>query len=318
MNAPISISSATVTDTAALSHGGLPTVSVIVPVFNGVNTLPGLLAALDAQRYPAELVQVIIADDASTDGTFDLLRNHGDKITVVRADTNRGSYAARNLALQVAHGDVVAFTDADCLPDPDWLSEGVKAIQRQSGGLVAGAVCIDPIKPDSAVQRYDQAFGIQQAFFALRQGFGATANLFAAREVFARVPGFDAELRSGGDRKFCKDCTAAGAAFSYAPDSRVRHEPRISFRDLAVKQIRVSIGHVSIFPLWSRYRIMPLRLMPRETFDLAKFLREEPLLFRLRFRGVYYALELIHLLAYGQGCLRRSLGRFGSRGGRPS
>ena len=66
---------------------------------------------------------------------------------------------------------------------------------------MAGAVRIAPMKPDSAVEAYDHAFGIPQAFLAIRLRCGATANLFVGREVFARVGYFDQQLRSGGDKQ---------------------------------------------------------------------------------------------------------------------
>ncbi len=289
---------------------GLPSVSVIVPVFNGESTLPALLEALAAQRYPRDRVQVLVADDASTDGTVALLAAHAPWIELLRQPANLGSYAARNAAIARARGDVLAFTDADCRPAPDWLLAGVRALQRQGGGLVAGAVAIEPVAAGSAVQRYDQAFGIQQAFFALRQRFGATANLFVDRAVLARVPGFDERLRSGGDKAFCDAGTAAGVQFSYAPDSRVAHPPRTSLRELAVKQARVARGHVRIFPRWSRYRILPLSAMPRESFDPEAFRRSAGPWLRWRFRTVYYWLELIYVAVYARGCLGLSLQRF--------
>ena len=294
---------------AATDDATLPNVSVIVPVFNGEATLPALLEALGAQRYPRDRMQVLVADDASTDGTVALLQAHAGQVELVRQATNRGSYAARNAALARARGDVLAFTDADCRPEPDWLVRGVRALQRQGSGLVAGAVAIAPVSAHSAIQRYDQAFGIQQAFFALRKRFGATANLFVDRNVLARVHGFDERLRSGGDKAFCDAGTAAGLPFSYAPDSRVLHPPRLSLRELAVKQARVARGHVRIFPRWSRYRMLPLSAMPRESFDADAFLREADICLRWRFRTLYYLLELVYLAVYAHGCLGLSLGR---------
>lgn len=291
------------------SAGRLPLVTVIVPVFNGVATLPDLLRALDAQRYPRERLQILIADDASTDGTVPWLETQHEKLEVVRLSVNRGSYAARNAALLRARGEVIAFTDADCRPDPDWVVQGVRALQAQGGGLIAGAVSIEPLDKRSAIQRYDQAFGIQQAFFALRQQFGATANLFVDRAVLAKVSGFDERLRSGGDKTFCLACVAAGLPFSYAGDSRVQHAPRTSLHELIVKQKRIARGHVRIFPLWSRYRIVPLSRTPRESFDYAAFRREADFGFRWRFRATYYLLELVYLWAYARGCLRHSLAR---------
>lgn len=292
------------------SNGGqapLPLVTVIVPVFNGESTLPALLESLASQDYPRDRLQLLMADDASSDRSAPLLAAHRETVEVVRQPVNRGSYAARNAALSLARGEVLAFTDADCRPEAGWVSSGVRALQAQGSGLVAGAVAIEPVDRRSALQRYDQAFGIQQRFFALRQRFGATANLFVDRRALDVVPGFDERLRSGGDKAFCDACTAAGLPFSYAPQSRVRHAPRTSLRELVVKQARVARGHAQIFPRWSRYRIVPLSTMPGESFDHDAFRRDPDTLFRWRFRATYYGLEVVYLAAYVRSCLRLTI-----------
>ncbi|MCP5015401.1 MAG: glycosyltransferase [Ketobacter sp.] len=287
----------------------LPRVTVIVPVFNGEATLKALLEALDSQSYPRDRLQVLIADDASTDGTSTLLERSGKELEVVKLLGNSGSYAARNAALSKSRGQVIAFTDADCQPDANWLEQGVRALHSKGGGLVAGAVSIEPVDSRSVIQCYDQAFGIQQAFFASRQHFGATANLFVDYQVFEKVSGFDEQLRSGGDKAFCDACTAAGLSFSYAPDCRVRHAPRTSLHELVVKQKRVALGHVRIYPLWSLYRLVPLSMRPRESFDYSTFCRDTTPWFRWRFRATYYWLELVYLATYVRGCLGQNLRR---------
>jgi hypothetical protein len=304
MEFDLNVTAQTFSQSSAHPQAVWPFVSVIVPVFNGAETIEQLLEALKAQNYPAERREFIIADDASSDSTPTILARYADVCRIVVCADNLGSYNARNRAVELARGDVFAFTDADCRPDPNWLVEGVRALMRQGGGLVAGAVTITPTCRASAIQRYDAFFGIQQAFFARKLRFGATANLFAGRSALELIGGFDAGLRSGGDRKFCQIGVQRGLDFSYSPASIVRHLPRTSFAELARKQIRISIGQVHIFPRWSRLYVLPLRARDPEIFD-AQALVAESLGFRLRFVCVYYALEVLHVLTYGWGCLTR-------------
>jgi hypothetical protein len=161
----------------------------------------------------------------------------------------------------------------------------------------------------SAIQQYDATFGIQQAYFARKLQFGATANLLVERRVLARVGGFDSSMRSGGDRKFCRAAVALGEAFGYCPSSVVRHVPRRSYGALAIKQIRISAGLVHLFPRWTRLHIFPLGARDPESFDAGAFASCNAF-FRARFRAIYYSLEFLHLLVYGWGCLAR-------RGGHP-
>ena len=88
-------------------------ISVVIPVYNAGARLARVLAAL--QRVSAEDVEVILADDGSTDGSLDLCRRSG--FTVLEGE-HRGPSAARNAGILTARGRLIAFTDSDCIvPD---------------------------------------------------------------------------------------------------------------------------------------------------------------------------------------------------------
>ena len=107
---------------------GRPVSSIVVPTRNRSHLLPRLLAALDAQEFSAS--EVILVDDASTDRTWETLSAwKGEGRRALRLETPSGSYAARNLGWQAARGAIVAFTDDDCLPRPEWLSHLVRAME---------------------------------------------------------------------------------------------------------------------------------------------------------------------------------------------
>src|ERR1041384_5139232 len=93
-------------------------VSVIVPVWNDAERLGHCLHALEKQTYPAESYEVIVVDNGSTDSVACLVAAYGRARLV--SEQRPGSYAARNTGLNLARGQVIAFTDADCLPAPDW------------------------------------------------------------------------------------------------------------------------------------------------------------------------------------------------------
>ncbi len=84
---------------------------------------------------PHNLFEVLIVDDASADDTLKQLRAQDSGFTVTESDRNRGSYVARNLGLQRSRGELIAFTDADCVPDPEWLHDGITALAAQAGGI---------------------------------------------------------------------------------------------------------------------------------------------------------------------------------------
>ena len=99
-------------------------VSIVVPVRDALEDLRGMLGALAAQAPGAPAFEVIVADDGSATPIPAEVAPPGMDVRVLRLEP-RGAYPARNAALDVARGDVVAFTDADCRPVPGWLALSV-------------------------------------------------------------------------------------------------------------------------------------------------------------------------------------------------
>ncbi len=99
----------------------MPTVSVITPVYNGERYLRAALDSLLAQTYPDW--ELVIVDDGSTDGTPDILASYSDRRIVKLRQPNSGEAAARNAGLANAHGEYIAFLDADDLYLPTALAD---------------------------------------------------------------------------------------------------------------------------------------------------------------------------------------------------
>jgi glycosyltransferase involved in cell wall biosynthesis len=204
----------------------VPDVSVIVPVRDAAATLPALLDALAAQTHPS--YEVIVVDDASRDATAEVLRRHGLGPVLVQGDGG-GAYAARNLGLAAATGAVVAFTDADCVPGPGWLSAATAELGPRE--VLAGQVRQRRRETAGVVERYDRATYLDQRDLA-RQGFAATANLITHTPLLRELRGFDGTLRSSGDRELGHRLAAAGIPVRYCAAAWVEHEPRTTARDL--------------------------------------------------------------------------------------
>lgn len=95
-------------------------ISVIVPAYNAEETLPLCLKALIYQSLPRHFYEIIVCDDGSTDATAVVAESHADMVLKL---TNGGPGVARNEGVRVASGDIVVFTDADCVPEPDFLQQ---------------------------------------------------------------------------------------------------------------------------------------------------------------------------------------------------
>src|SRR3972149_10647300 len=111
-------------------------ISVIVPAYNAGKTIGQALSAITNQSYPAELYEIIVVDDGSTDDTVEEIKKFPVKYIWQK---NSGPATARNRGVTYANGDTILFTDSDCMPDVNWISEMVKPFKDINVMAVKGA-----------------------------------------------------------------------------------------------------------------------------------------------------------------------------------
>lgn len=235
-----------------------PEVSVVVTARNAAHHLPLLLERLDEQTLDPRRWELVLVDDQSSDETPALAEAH-PRARVIRATEHVGLPRGRNMGIAAARAEIIAFTDADCVPDRDWLELG---LARMSNGtdILAGGITI-PAPPNAGVAALvDSATYLDQERYTKR-GFGAGANLWVRRSVFDAVGGFNEKLEAyGGDEEeLCQRAVRAAASFAYAPDVHVEHPPRLRMRDLARKAYRLGFGLAA----HRRYNDGPLGRHPR-------------------------------------------------------
>lgn len=126
----------------------LPFVSVVVPAHNGADSIRRCLEPLLAQTYPPRRFEIIVVDDGSTDDVADVARAAlaGGSVAfqVLRKEKNSGPASARNAGIHAARGDLIAFIDADCVAEPDWLLEMVRALEESGAAGVGGPIIEAP------------------------------------------------------------------------------------------------------------------------------------------------------------------------------
>jgi glycosyltransferase involved in cell wall biosynthesis len=226
-------------------------VSVIIPVLNDFDRLEICLSALEKQTYPTDLYEVIVVDNGSTESLEPLTSRFSHLSLTYEAQV--GSYAARNTGILMARGQIIAFTDSDCIPAPTWLETGVKQLTEPNYGIVAGRIVAGRIamffkecdRP-TAVELYDSMTYLQQQRYVEEFRYGATANLFVFREVLEQVGHFNSKLTSGGDLEWGQRASSLGYLITYAEDSCVHHPARHSLTQLYQKVARVSKGHCEL------------------------------------------------------------------------
>jgi len=224
----------------------LPSVSVIVPIYNGEQDLPGLLACLMAQIYPAKQVEYLLVDNASSDRTPQILAaaaaQFAAKGLTYKALSERNiqsAYAARNTGIRAATGEFLAFTDADCYPEPDWLMGLMQPFQNEQIGLVAGKITAFP--GTTLLERYAERKGTMSQQDTLAHVFcpyGQTANLGIRLAALKQVGLFRPYLTTGGDADICWRIQREGSykgqpwEIHYAENAPIQHRHRQTLKEL--------------------------------------------------------------------------------------
>lgn len=193
----------------------------MIPVLNGEHTIGDCIDSLLELRYPAEKLELLVVDNGSRDGTARVLQNYGDRIVRLEEAT-RGPGAARNAGLRGARGEVVAFTDADCRVDPDWLMEVVAPLDDPRVGIAGGT--IRAIPPAGDIERFGELIhDHRQAIEVFEPPYAITMNWASRRAVLEELGGFDERFRRCEDVDLSYRITQAGYTLAFAPDAVVYH-----------------------------------------------------------------------------------------------
>lgn len=218
------------------------TVAVVVPTFEtSAEALRTLVEAVIAQDTRSK-VELIIVDNHPQPQVAALIADlHGTARRTVRviSEPRPGSYRARNRGARDTSAYWLAFTDADCTPDPKWLSS---AIRELTPGLTIAAGCIiQTVQKENAFSLYDQHFHVQQGRY-VDSGFAATANIVMHRSTFEAVGEFDARRLSGGDEEWVRRAVASGEKLALVNNAIVRHAARDSLSSLVLRSRRGAGG----------------------------------------------------------------------------
>lgn len=223
------------TRTSKQTDAVLPMVSVVVPTYRRPQLLARCLEALRAQTLAPERYEILVADDGPDDDVRHVVKRFSriadaPAIHYLAIRRTQGPAAARNAAWQRACAPLIAFTDDDTVPDPDWLAAGCAAMSSVPHAAAAAGWIEVPL--DARPTDYERdASGLAHAEFA-------TANCFVRRAALVRVQGFDERFtrawREDADLMFrLRQC--AGPIIR-APRARVLHPVRPAYWGVSVSQ----------------------------------------------------------------------------------
>ncbi len=181
-------------------------ISVIIPAFNEGRYIQKTLAALQAQTFPREQVEIIVVNNASTDNTAELAKNAGADIVI--DEPLQGTNRARQTGLERAQGAVIAFLDADCVPPPWWLEQIYEKLHDNKESFVALAGTYKYTEDISEpLYIFEQLYSwlilptlnsvVGKVF--KKGGVIIGGNFAAFRDTFNRVNGIDTSFTFFGD-----------------------------------------------------------------------------------------------------------------------
>lgn len=215
----------------------VPDISVIIPHYNDLERLDRCLAALTAQTLSSDRFEIIVSDNASPVGEAAVAQVIAGRARLVIA-TEKGAGPARNIGVKGARGAILAFTDADCLPEPGWLEAGIALLDRYD--IVGGRmiVLVGEGRAMTGAEAFECVFAFDNKSYVLKKGFSVTANLFCTRATFDAVGDF--RLHVSEDIEWCFRARSKGHSIGYADDAVVGHPARANWSELKHKWQRVN------------------------------------------------------------------------------
>lgn len=199
-----------------------PLVSFVVPVRNDVLRLQRCLASIVRNDYPRELIEIIVVDHGSTDGSARAARGYG---AIVLKGAGESVAALRNQGARAALGSVMAFADADHEIDRHWIATAVEVLS-DPGVAAAGSPCLTQPGPNWVQRHYD---GLRSRPLRREDApWLGSGNLAVKRSIFERVGGFDESLTACEDVDLCNRITLAGYRIVADPGLKSIHfgDPR--------------------------------------------------------------------------------------------
>ena len=241
-------------------------VSVIVPTYHDWERLKLCMDALFVQTYPSDFYEVIIVNNDPNDKPVQLFLPENFKLI---EEGKPGSYAARNAALLIAKGNIIAFTDSDCIPDPNWLKSSLVKLDKGAKRVAGKVELFFQSEKLTISELYEKAFAFDQKS-NVKKGTSVTANMITWKESFSSVGNFDDSLMSGGDIEWGERAHIKGIPIVYASDVIVKHPARESIKAMLQKRRRLAGGKVNVKASQNKRSIVMLLL--RGYFPLARVL----------------------------------------------
>jgi GT2 family glycosyltransferase len=220
-------------DRKTVSDQQLPLCSIVIPTRQRLRSLVGCLGAIAASDYPIHRLQVIVVDDGGGGSALDdVVLPLGGRLEIhVTHTAGLGPAGARNAGSKEAAGEVLAFTDDDCLVDSGWIRALCTAMGPSTRTAVGGRT-LNGLHDNHWSATSQHIIDLVYAYYNANPAhatFLTTNNLAVPTEAFRDLGGFDERYRTAEDRDFCRRWLASERGMIYAPEALVDHEHALTF-----------------------------------------------------------------------------------------
>jgi glycosyltransferase involved in cell wall biosynthesis len=208
----------------------LPNVSVIVPVYNAQETIRECISSLLELNYPKGSLELIFVNNASTDKTPEILKQYCNHIRTLH-EVKKGPAAARNKGVLNARGEVIAFTDSDCVVDRDWLLNLIPSLEDPRVGIVGGAILAR--RPCNKIERFgEDIHDHETAINVNRLPYVITMNWASRLSVLKELNLFDESFTRCEDVDLSYRILQSGYRLAFKPQAIIYHKNENTYKGL--------------------------------------------------------------------------------------
>ena len=286
-------------------------ITVVVPARNEERHIEGCLNSLLNIKYKE--IEIIAINDGSTDKTREIMSKFGERIKIL-STAGVGPSKGRNLAIEMARGEYIAFTDADCVVDQNWLDELLKGFATTTNGNVVGvggsqARAIDESEFGRDVTSFFRTFGFVSDYISSNDeikevNHNPTCNVIYKRSIFDIIGKFREDLWPCEDLEFDLRVRSKGYALMNNPLAVVSHYRPGSLKGFAKMMYRYGIAHAKLNLIHGFSQLihyMPLIFFIYLLLNLF-FLKSDPFVFCV-INAALFAAFLIFLVIRNQSFL---------------
>lgn len=227
-------------------------ISVIIPSYDSEKTIDKTIEALLKQNYPKNY-EIIVVDDGSTDRTEQVVKKF--KYVKFVKQKHKGPATARNLGAKLSKGNIILFTDSDCIPDKNWIKNMVEPFKDKEIVGVSGTY--KTLNPDKTIARFI-AYQIEQRHEKMKArkfiNFIGTFSAAYRKKVFLNFGGFDTRFKtsSGEDPELSYRISDAGLKMFFQPKAFVYHPHPSSLRRYLKQQFLRGVWRNLMY--WNKHK----------------------------------------------------------------